>query len=355
MSPLQQLLARVQRHLVRERLAAAARRAAWGSAGVAALGVLLHFLVRPVGLPGLLAALGLPWLLALLQVFTTRARPAECAAWADRHLEGRSAYSTWLELTATSRDAAVPAIAHLESWLAESTPRRLARLAARPFDARIRKPVAAALVCSALAIALLQLPARPLAGGREAPQAAAHSTVTDAGQRPAGESDDSVPRSAGTGRGDAPNADRAALEQRQRAASTQDASASEDADATDARTNSTPEDPAGGHATVRTAATGREAGNSPDAGPDVALTAPWQGELTARLRQVTGTRERDALRADATRVADYDGRSIARGTTNADALSAAAATPPPARPTLRLGPAEQAYLRAYFAASGASP
>lgn len=355
MSALQQLLARVQRHLLRERLAAAARYAAWGSAGVAALGVLLHLFVRPVSPLGLLAALGMPWLLALLQVITTRARRVECAAWADRHLGGRSAYSTWLEVSAASRDAAPPAIAHLESWLAESTPGRLAQLDTWPFDAKLRKPLSAALVCSALAVALLQLPARPRASGREAPQAAARPAAIDASQRPAGKPENAGERPPDAGLGDTRNASLAAPEQQRRAAPAKDASAGEDAAATDDGTRSNPEGPAQAQATARVTATGREAGDSPDTGTDAALTSPWQGELAARLRQVTGPRERDSLRADATRAADYDEQSGASGIALAQATDIAAATPPPARPAPRLGPAEQAYLRAYFADPGASP
>lgn len=355
MHPTQWLLTRVQRHLLRERLAAAARYAAWGSAGIAALGALLQLVVRPVSLPELLAALGLPWLLALLQVITTRARPAECAAWADRSLGGRSAYATWLEMSAASRDAAAPAIAHLEDWLAKSTPDRLAQLAAWPFDAGLRKPVSAALVCSALAFALLQLPARPLAADREALQTAAHSNATDASEQPADEPGAAAERAIGTGLGDEGNADLAALERQQRGATAADADAGDVAAETDDETGSTPGDSAEAKATARVTSTGREAGDSADTGADAAFTTPWQGELAARLRQVTGVPEREALRADATRAADYDEQPIAGGNASAGVLSAAAATPSPARPALRLGPAEQAYLRAYFADSGASP
>lgn len=352
-SPLQRLLAGVQRHLRRERLAAAARFAAWGTAIAAVLGALLHVVVRPVSPPGLLAALATPWLVALLQVITQRARPAECAAWADRHLGGRSAYSTWLEMIATSRDAAAPALAHLEAWLAESTPGRLAQLAAWPFDARLRKPLAAALVCSALALALLQLPARPLASGGESPQVEARSTATGTSQRPAVPTESA--RATDTGIRDESDTDLVALEQQRRDATAADTNASDAAAETDGDTSSAPRDSAQSQATARVTATGREAGDSPDPGADTALTTPWQGELATQLRQISGTRERDALRADATRAADYDQSSGASGDTPADAVRAAAATPPPARPALRLGPAEQAYLRAYFADSGATP
>jgi hypothetical protein len=352
-STLQRLLAGVQRHLLRERLAAAARFAAWGTASVAVLGALLHFVVRPVSPLGLLAALATPWLVAVLQAITQRARPAECAAWADRHLGGRSAYSTWLEITATSREVAAPAFAHLEAWLAESTPGRLAQLAAWPFDARLRKPLAAALVCSALALALLQLPARSLASGSESPQVEARSTATGASQRPTAPTKSA--RTTGAGIGDDGNAGLAALEQQRRDALGADANAGDVSAEADDDTGSAPRDSAQSQATERVTATGREAGDSPDPGVDTALTAPWQGELATQLRQISGTRERDALRADATRAADYEESSGASGDTPADAMRAAAATPPPARPALRLGPAEQAYLRAYFADSGATP
>jgi hypothetical protein len=347
------LLAGVQRHLLRDRLAAAARFAAWGTAGVAVLGALLHFVVRPVSPLGLLGALAMPWLVAVLQVITQRTRPVECAAWADRHLGGRSAYSTWLEMNATSRDATAPALAHLEAWLAESTPGRLAQLAAWPFDARLRKPLTAALVCSALALALLQLPARPLASGGESPQVEARPTATATSQRPTAPTESG--RTTGAGVGDEDDAGLAALEQQRRDAPGADANAGDVSAETHDETGSVPPDSAQSQATARVTATGREAGDSTDPGADTALTTPWQGELAAQLRQISGTRERDALRADATRAADYDESSGRSVDTPADAVRAAAATPPPARPALRLGPAEQAYLRAYFADSGATP
>ncbi|MCM2310283.1 MAG: hypothetical protein NDI84_02670 [Steroidobacteraceae bacterium] len=356
MPPLQQLLASVQRHLLRERLAAAARYAAWGTVLVALVGVLLHLVVRPVSPLGLLAALGLPWLLALLQVITTRARPVECAAWADRHLGGRSAYATCLETAAVSRDKAAPAFAHLDAWIAQAAPTHLAQLAGRPFDANLRKPLSAALVCVALAMALLQLPTRAHPPSGES-DAAANASKAGATGQPAAERREGSERVAST---DAPgdrDANSAPQEPRSDAARTPVVATDPAAVATDDSPAATAETEVPAQAAARVNTTGREAGDNADTGDGTSLTAPWQGPLAARLRQVAGARDREEMRADPSRTADYAASAAVSSEAPAHAaLTAAAANPPPAGTTSPLGPAEQAYLRAYFATdTGAAP
>ena len=346
MLPLRTLLLAVGRHLRRERWAATARYAAWGAVLLALLAVLLHVSVRPVTLGELALCLVLIGLVAAVQALATRPSPADCADWADRHLGGRSGYGTCLEVSARPRPDLDPAAQHLEAWVAQAVPSSLAQLAARPFDAGLRKPLAAALICIALAIALLQLPT-----GAHAPEAtSASARATTAAPalievHPGVQRQPSRGSSAGDTVGPSPPAQATARDTRSAAtapadardAATQDEQLRDDETALVTRT------------TREAAGTGREAGDVADAGGENLFTAPWQGELAAQLRDVATQAPRRDLRVDAGQDADFEDSTAAVAGRDGDGLLVAApATPPPASASPPLSPAERAYLRAYL-------
>jgi hypothetical protein len=349
--PLQQVLGAVGRHLQHARLATAARQAAWGSALVMSGGTLIHLTVRPLTFGGLFAAALVPWALALLQSLVTRVRPAECADWADRRLGGRSAYATALEHAGNGRSLDQPAQIHLEEWIAHTAPHSLALLAARPLEVRWREPMITALVCTALAAGLLQLPTHPLA-----------EATTASSTRPDRTADAAVASSdtAATAATRAP-AVVVPVDRRPETRNEDDsqgppvaAAAGDISQETAAATPIIAASGAGGTATT-TSGSGREAGSSRDLGADGDLTSAWSGALAKRVREVTASRGPGNTAADATRPVDYSAADAATDSSRGVSNIAAAATPPPASDALRVGPVERAYLRAYWAENGARP
>jgi hypothetical protein len=346
--PLHQVLDAVARHLQRARLAAAARRAAWGSALVLSGGILIHLNVRPLAFGGLLAAALVPWLLALLQSLVTRARPAECADWADGQLGGRSAYATALEHAGDGRGADQPAWVHLEEWIERTAPHSLALLAARPLEVRWREPMIAALVSAALAAVLLQLPTRPVADATSASNTLAERAADAA----AASTDTAATRAramvAPLDR-DPATRDDATSQGLPVAAESSDVARDDDDAAAIVAASSAP-----GTATTSSGG-GREAGSSRDLGADGDLTSTWSGALAKQLRQVAADRGPGNTSADATRPVDYSAAGAATGDAPVITAVAAAASPPPAGDGLHVGPVERGYLRAYWAENGARP
>jgi len=348
--PLQQVLGAVGRHLQRARLATAARQAAWGSALVLSGGTLIHLTVRPLTFGGLFAAALLPWVLAILQSLVTRVRAADCADWADRQLGGRSAFATALEHAGDERSLGQPAQVHLEEWIAHTAPHSLALLAARPLEVRWREPMITALVCTALAAGLLQLPTRPFAD----------ATVTSSALPDlAGDATVASTSTAATAATPAP----AVVVPVDRRPPTRDeegsqglpvaAAASDNSQESDASTSTIAANGADGTAT--TTGGGRDAGSSRDLGADGEFTPTWSGTVAKQLRQVAASRGPGNTSADATRPVDYSAADAATDSAPAVAFITAAATPPPASDGLRVGPVERAYLRAYWAEDRARP
>ena len=348
--PLQQVLGAVGHHLQRARLATAARQAAWGSALVMSGGTLIHLTVRPLTFGGLFAAALLPWVLAFLQSLVTRVRPAECADWADRQLGGRSAFATALEHAGNQRSVEQPAQVHLEEWIAHTAPHSLALLAARPLEVRWREPMITALVCTALAAGLLQLPTRPFAeataASRTLPERAddAAVTATDAATiAAAGAPAVAVPVDRRP-----PTRDEAASQ-----GPPMPVAGSDISQESDVATSTIAASGAVGAAT--TTGGGREAGSSRDLGADGELTSAWSGALAKRVREVAAGRGPGNTAADAARPVDYSAVNATADDSPGVTTITAAATPPPASDRLRVGPMERAYLRAYWAENGARP
>ena len=352
--PLQQVLGAVGRHLQRARLAAAARQAAWGSALVMSGGTLIHLAVRPLTFGGLCAAALVPWVIALLQSLITRVRPAECADWADRQLGGRSAFTTALEHAGDKRSINQPAQVHLEEWIARTAPHSLALLAARPLEVRWREPIITALVCSALAAGLLQLPTHPLADATTAsgtlPDRTADEAVAAvASTNTAAISATSVPAMI------APlDRSPATREENASQGAPVPAAASDTSQENDAATSIIAATDAGGTATS-TSGSGRDAGSSRDLGTDEEFTSTWSGALAKRMREVATSRGPGNTSTDATRPVDYRAADDLTSDSPGVTTIVAAARPPPASDRLRVAPVELAYLRTYWAKNGARP
>ena len=345
------LLGAVHRRLRQHALANAARSAAWLTVVIALIAVLLHLLVRPVGVFSVALAVTITWGVALLRALATPIQPRECAAWADRHLEGGCAYETFLEArgNARSHDAA-PARRRLTQWIDEAAPRSLARLAATPREARVLRPAAFALVAVLLATSLLLIPTPD------------HSVVAGTS------ADSSTPatRVQATKRDEAPEqrTDTESLNAANDRVSGSDSDDDETGD-DDGRLptpGAVEEDPHEMKATddlqpaataTRAASGGRDAGANADDATDAALSQAWQGELAMSLRTLA-TPPPASSRADQSLTADYTSATADDTATRSDAALPPAAAPPARRKQI-LGPVERAYVRAYFAAPGATP
>ncbi len=109
-------------------------------------------------------------------------------------------------------------------------------------------------------------------------------------------------------------------------------------------------------AAEQAAAGGRDAGKTADTVADTGLTEAWHGDMATKLRELAAV-DQQPSDADPTLAADYQPAvdSAGSGPAAETAFEPAAAVAPEARSRVRLGPAEQAYVRSYFADSGATP
>jgi hypothetical protein len=279
-------------------------------------------------------------------------RARECAAWADRHLAGGCAYETFLESRGSADLAqALPARQRLAQWIDEASPRNLARLAATPHEARVLRPAAVALVAALLATALLLMPTQD------------HSIVASTS------ADTSTPGPrAQTMARDEPREQRAEFDSRDAVRDRSSATNSDDADRRDDGDRASspvgtlqdqPErtaagDPERAATSKRAAPGGRDAGAGTDDTADAALSQAWQGEMATTLRTLEVPPQASS-RTDQSLAADYESAATGGAVTGPGAEFTPAAAAPHARRKPSLGPAEQAYVRAYFAAPGATP
>jgi hypothetical protein len=344
------LLAAIGRRLRLQRLATALRIAAWATAAILLTSALLHWFVAPVAVTAVLVATAVPWLLAVGWTASRRITQAECAAWADRHLGGMSAYATCLEVTANpSPRHAAPAVERLMHWVDAAVPRSQTMLLALPVRLRLSRPLLATLVCAALLGTLMQVPARYTAAQRSAadgsplPQAArnAHATTTSADAAAEAAKEESVAQD-GQGRKPEPSATAALA-----------AVAGDEGNGGDQATSAA--SIAAGAASGRPASGGLEAGDSPDTLDDAGFSTSWQGELARQVQATAATSGSVPERADNARTAEYLPALAPAAASTADAsFSPAPAVSPEERARVHAGPAEQAYIRAYFSGSGAT-
>jgi hypothetical protein len=346
------LLGAVRRWLRLDALAGAARSAAWLTVVVALVAALLHLLVRPVSVSSVALAVTITWGVALLRALATPIQARQCAAWADRHLAGACAYETFLEArgSALSHDAA-PARQRLAQWIDEAVPRSMARLAATPHEARVLRPVAVALVAVLLATALLLMPAQD----HSIVASTSADTSTPGSRAPAAARDDTLGQRAEPGSHD-PARDRSS------ATSSDDAERSEDGRRApspggapaDQRETTAAGDMERAATATRGAPGGRDAGAGTDDTADATLSQAWQGEMATTLRTLAVPPPASS-HADQSLAADYESAATGGTVTGAGAAFTPAAAAPQSRRKPNLGPAEQAYVRAYFAAPGATP
>jgi hypothetical protein len=346
------LLGAVRRRLRLHALANAARSAAWLTVVIALVAALLHLLVRPVNVFSVALAVTVTWGVALLRALATPIQARECAAWADRHLAGGCAYETFLEArgSALSHDAA-PARQRLAQWIDEAAPRSLARLAATPHEARVLRPAAVALVAVLLATALLLMPAQD------------HSTVAST----TADTSTPGPRTQATARDEA-REQRARLDSPDSARDRSSATNSDDEErrnnggqaastggaSEDARELTAAGDLPPDATAARAAPGGRDAGAGADDATGAALSQAWQGEMATTLRTLAAPPSASS-RADQSLAAEYESATADGTVTRPGAAFTPAAAAPQARRKPGLGPVEQAYVRAYFAAPGATP
>lgn len=342
-----EVLRAVHRRLRRHYVASAARAAAWLSVVVAVVAVLLHLFVRPVDPAAVAVAVAITWFVAMAQALVRPVRDAECASWADRHLGGESAYETYLE----HRDAGgpAPAVQRLVAWIDSGARRSVGQLASMPGDVSLRKPLAVAAVALLLTTVLLQVPlqttanvARTKAAATSAAASSERELRNSIGAQKAdlAAGNDSA-SSVGVEQGDKTSSDGG------RTPASADASGKESREGARGA-NAAP-------AAEQAAAGGRDAGQTADAIADTGLTEAWQGELATKMREFATT-DQQPSEADTTLAADYQPATTPQdAAAMVIAFKPAAAVPPEARSRMRLDPAEQAYVRSYFADSGATP
>ncbi|EHR70341.1 hypothetical protein BurJ1DRAFT_1473 [Burkholderiales bacterium JOSHI_001] len=372
---LDSLIAVTRRHLWRVHLGAAVRRAAWGSAGLLLLAAAWHLGLGPLAPPLLAALLCAIWAAALAWAALQRPGDTDCALWADRHLGGASAFSTWLDLNQGRHQAADPgAVAWLQDWATARVPPALRQLAHRPPAEGGARPVLALAVCAGLLAAVATLsPPRPPRRPVPAPDTAL------AAARP---STDGLAAASAPGLQDLAGELSQALRRREpqdaaRGASGQAGPAGGAAASSGASAGAAPrpanEVRAGGLAQAgaapaagdgvpaatppgATAASGATAGTGQGAGKSVdehSSTAPGRTRAPAvALREVAlaATDAPPQRQADMAQGATYD-ESQPERRPDASALPIAApATAPPADRDARLTPTESSYVQAWMKA-----
>lgn len=377
------LLAAVRRRLWHERFVEALRVALWSWAALLAAAAALHL---AVGWPGLAVALAIAaaaGLAALARAALRRPSEAESALFADRHLGGESAYSTWLEAndgTGGARDT--PALRRLAQWTAAAAARSHGALEAQHAPLQLARPVAAAAICTAVAALVTALPAAERSVGTEPsrqPRETSHAA------EPLSLDDDALARelaaelstpadspvgSEDPGRGsmqrtrDGGGATPAAVAgESSMAQATVPRDGARQATAAEASVGAAGVEPSAGRpraadeageaATARAPGSGREAGTTRDELAAAAGSRALQGALTVQRRDVIRPGEDSTRQADMAQAGIYDGDTSANGAAVAFP-AAAAARPPAARREIALTPAEAAYVKAWTETARAS-
>ena len=371
------LLGAVRRRIWRGQFVAALRQALWGSAGLMLLALAVHLAARRVPASAVLMTIAALWVSMLAWAATRRPADTACALWADRHLGGASAFTTLLETGTGAKATGNPqAVRWLESWATARVPDGLRRLADRPEPALLSRPLLAMLVCAALTAGVLSLPdlaptlrqqaaasSPPGTGDRTAVQAEPaavqgvdklaaalrsaslqQSPEASQARREAGQAQAAVP---GKADGATPAAQAAARPASEPATGGNPASGT-----TAGATAAAATLPAAGTGDSAGTGTGNKAGDSRDARGDTGVSPAPRGTITVPGTQSTpwlGSAERQADRG---RLGSYDGEPSMPGAAAMPALAvAAAATPPAARETTRLSPAETSYVQAWMKAN----
>jgi hypothetical protein len=240
----------------------------------------------------------------------------------------------------------------LVAWIDSGARRSVERLASMPGDVHLGKPCAVAVVALLLAVVLMQVPMQTtasMARGANAPAASAGaSSERERGDPGAARNADPA---TGNDSMNALTAERSDTTTGDSERTPAPAGASADDSATREARSGTDAVPGAEQA----AAGGRDAGKSADTVVDTGLTEAWHGEMATKLRELAAA-DQQPSDADPTLAADYQPAVTPQDSVAAEtAFEPAAAVAPEARSRVRLGPAEQAYVRSYFADSGATP
>jgi len=364
-APVQTLLGAVRRRLWRWQFVAALRQASWSAAGLMLLAVAVHLAARPVAVGAVLWALAVLWAAMLARAGWGRPSDSACATWADRHLDGASAYSTLLDTGKASPTMAnAQAVRWLESWAGAKAQGSLRLLAERQAPTRLLRPLLAMGVCAALAGLVLTLPelarvspppgAAPThAADRPLPVAAAPASA-ELAREIAGALRSSPPRDAARGReGGAAAVARGQADEGQAPPATA-------AVATPAGAQAPPGAAAPGtaHAAGPAAATatgsgaGREAGQGRDNNTGAGVSRRAQATIAVPRSAARALRPSGARQADMEQVAVYDDTLSMPGAAQVPAGPApAAAAPPAATGSVLLSTTETSYVQAWLKAS----
>ncbi len=373
--PLQTLLGAVRHTLWRAQFVVATRRALWASSALellAAIGSLSGWAVHHAAV---LVAVGVLWVLLLSWAAWQRPGAAACALWADRHLGGASAFTTWLE-TAGSPSAlhSAPAVLWLRQWTEQRVPESLRLLGERRTRNHLGRPLLVALVSAALAalVATLNPPALTAAGVASAPPPPAAASPAGAGETQTGlaQAPETTPllgelstalRSAeareapargGAGQTPAAGAGKPGVDQTPASAPGAAASAVDQARSGPAAAGTPAAAPlTAGADNSSGPSAGRDAGDSRGRHADVGDSRPFQAAIPVP-RSVLREPAAAGQQADMERLATFEPDLSMPGRASMRAWSdAAAATPPPATDDTRLTPTQSSYVQAWMKAS----
>lgn len=356
------LLGQVRRRLRIQRLMRGLRTALRATAIVCVAAVPVHLWLHSLPVTAIVVALLIAWLVILAASARHPPTLADCADWADRHLDGASAYATAIEAARVPKpEESLEALAWLENGMRGRVEHSRRLLGSLETGSRLGRPALVATVCLALALAVLQLPGRVGAGPSGA-----------AGTPAAGEN--------GEGARLGPERGEAALAKAMREAQQDEARdgplrmAGREEDRAGARRVPGDPDPTAGLPATpqddgpgaeRSSAADRErpdgqahagegAGREAGGSPDRRSPAGSQDELAAGIEAIRRELSLDGgpegRRADASAQA-----SFTSGTTPAatgPAIAPAPARPPRATDRIGRGPADAAYVAAYFEARG---
>ncbi len=368
-STIRSLQSAVRRHLWRGEFLAAARLALWGSSGLMLLAVTVHLTVRPVGVEVVVIAIIALWTSMMARAVWRRPSDSACAIWADRHLDGASAFGTLLEIREGNQ--AVPnaqAVRWLEQWAAARVPQSLHLLGRQRQLANLYRPFLSVLVCASLATIVLILPgtappapqeaaATPDARGIErlpAPESLApgglvsalESALRTEDSRHATERrEDGRAPAAGPGKGGG------IAGSRMMPAGT--SPTGEPATSRDPLSRAAGGASAAARAKEASAAAfGHDAGDSPDNRADTGVTRMPQSTIEVQRRESSERRPSPERQADMDQVASFDDDSPTQRKSAGRADPApAAATPPPATGNAPLTLTSAAYVQAWMKAS----
>jgi hypothetical protein len=370
-APVPTLLAAVRRRLWQRRFAVAVRQASWISAAWMLLIAAAHLFVGRLALGVALGPLAALWATLLARAALLAPAEGACALWADRHLDGASAYSTWLEARGAAVDfTASQALQSLDNWTSARVPLSLALLTDRPDSAHMARPLLSLLMCSGLAALVLALPGavlapprpamstadsvagpdRPSAVERTAAAADLASEVASAlrpqpsREMPGRRADRASPMGSAAAQ---PDEGSSALAAPAGAAAGKRFDSQSSPSATPADTTA-----AAGSAQMPGAGAGRDVGGSADKRADLGLSRVLREPQRVQRFEPGDRRSATARQSDFSQHGAYDEESATRGATaQDDNTDPPAAAPPPATGTTRLSPTEATYVQAWMKAS----